>query len=189
MRKKEINISVNPWAALVAGLLVYFADAKTLLLLTLPVLIHESGHLICLRLLDCRICSLRWEPSGLCIRYSGDPGQWGHAAAALAGPTAGLIYAWLSAKFGADGELSAGISLLLSVFNLIPAMPLDGGRVAQALLDSRKAKRLSLFAAFAAEAVGLYLYFRRKGAALLIAGLFLLAEQFRQGRSSESSPD
>ena len=189
MRKKAINFGISPWAALVAGLTVYYSDGKTLLLILLPVLIHEFGHLLCLRLLGCRICALQWELCGLCIRYSGDPGRWGHAVAALAGPIAGLIYAWFAARFGSDGELSAGISLLLSAFNLIPAQPLDGGRAAQALIGCRKAKGLSITAAFTTAAVGTVLFVRGKGAALLIAGLCLLFAQFRQGIRSASSPD
>ncbi len=189
MRKKTINFSVSPWAALFAGLTVYFMDGKTLLLLTVPVMAHEFGHLLCLRLLGCRICALQWELSGLCIRYSGEPGRWGHAAAALAGPIAGLIYAWLAARFGPDGELTAGISLLLSAFNLIPALPLDGGRAAQALIGCWKAKDLSITAALLTAVFGMFLLLHRKGAGLLIAGLFLLSAQFRQGISSASSPD
>lgn len=189
MRKLLPGISVSPWAALVAGLAVYCADGKTLFLLVLPVVVHELGHLLCLRLLGCRICSLQWELSGLCIRYSGDPGRMGSAAAALAGPVAGLLYAWLAAGFGPSGELSAGISLLLSAFNLIPALPLDGGRAAEALIGCRKANIISITAATVTAALGLLLFAHRKGAALLIAGLLLFAAQFRQGISSAMSPD
>lgn len=189
MKQPRPCIGVSPWAALFAGCLIYFSDGKTLLSLTLPVVVHEFGHLLCLRLLDCRINALQWELSGLCICYSGDPGRLGHAAAALAGPIAGVLYAWTAARFGPSGELSAGISLLLSAFNMIPAQPLDGGRAAEALLNYQSARTLSSISAIAAAASGLFLLLTGKGAALLLAGLLLLAAQFRQGISSAMSPD
>ena len=189
MKQPRPCIGVSPWAALFAGCLIYFSDGKTLLSLTLPVVVHEFGHLLCLRLLDCRINALQWELSGLCICYSGDPGRLGHAAAALAGPIAGVLYAWTAARFGPSGELSAGISLLLSAFNMIPAQPLDGGRAAEALIGCRKANIISITAATVTAALGLLLFVHRKGAALLIAGLLLFAAQFRQGISSAMSPD
>ena len=180
---------MSPWAALAVGLLFYFSDGKSILLLAAPVAVHELGHMLCLRLLGCRVLAFRCELSGLCIRYAGDPGRWGQAAAALAGPLTGLIYAWFAAKMGASGELSAGISVLLSVFNLIPALPLDGGRAVDALLGRKAARRLSLFCSVLTMSLGLVLFARSRGAALALAGLLLLAAQIRQGSSSAISPD
>ncbi len=189
MINERIHISISPWAALAAGLLIYFSDGKSLLGLALPVAIHEIGHIFCLLLLGCRICSLHAELSGLCIRYSGDPGRLGQAAAALAGPVAGLLYAWIAARFGPSGELTAGISLLLSAFNLIPALPLDGGRAAEVLLSRKSARTLSTISAIAITGFGLILFVHGKGAALMLAGLFLFVAQLRQGISSAISPD
>ena len=189
MTRQRPSVSISPWAALAAGLLVYYSDGKTLFLLVLPIAVHESGHWLCLRLLGCRIRALRWELSGLCIRYTGDPGRLGQAAAALAGPIAGLLYAQIAARFGSTGELSAGISLLLSFFNLIPAFPLDGGRAAEALLSRPSASFISLLSAIIVAGLGLVLFARGEGAALLIAGAILLAAQYRQEISSAMSPD
>lgn len=185
---KRLQARVSPWAALAAGWIVYCVDSHTLLLILLPVLTHEMGHWLCLRAHGCRIRALQWELCGLCLRYDGDPGPWGQAAVALAGPAAGLCYAWIAAHFGPSGELSAGISLLLSAFNLIPALLLDGGRVAEALLSSESARRLSAVSSILTAFAGLILFVRGRGAALAAAGLFLLAAQIRQGSSSAMSP-
>lgn len=183
------RVTVSPWAALAAGWIVYSADGRTLLLLALPVMIHELGHWLSLRLLGCRVCAIRWELSGLCLRYHGLPGRWGQVIAALSGPAAGLLYARIAVRFGTAGELSSGISLLLSVFNLIPALPLDGGRAAEALLDRESAKCLSLVCSVLCAVSGLFLFARGKGAALALAGLILLVWQIPQFSSSARSPD
>lgn len=189
-KSMSFRLSVSPWAALAAGLLCYFSDAKTLFLLALPILVHELGHWVSLRLFGCRICAMSLELSGLCIRYTGDPGRWGRAISALAGPLAGLTYAWIAAHCGVSGQLSAGISLLLSAFNLIPAQPLDGGRAAEALLSRSCARTLSVLSAIITAVAGLALFFTGRGATLALAGAVLLAWQEKAyGSSSPISPD
>lgn len=186
----KLHLFVSPWAALVAGLLCYCSDAMTLILLALPVFFHELGHWFSLRLFGCRVCSLTFELSGLCIRYTGDPGRWGRFISALAGPLAGFVYAWIAAHFGQSGELSAGISLLLSAFNLIPAQPLDGGRAAEAVLSRQIARTLSMLCAIGTASVGLIMFISGRGAALVLAGSFLLVWQWKAyGSSSPISPD
>ncbi len=177
---------VSPWAALAAGLLLYLSDERTLRLLLPPVLFHELGHVLALRLCGCRIRALRLELGGLCLDYSGDPPLAAQLFCALAGPLAGLLYALPVARLGPDGSLSAGISLLLSGFNLIPALPLDGGRALEAVTEERTLKVLSLLSASLTAAAGLVLLYFGKGAALAFAGGLLLAAQLR---SSAISPD
>lgn len=168
------KLEFSPWAALVAGLLIYFSEGKTLLLLALPVLAHELGHLLFLRLFSLRLTSLCVEPCGLCVEYAGEAAKWRHALLALGGPLFGLLYALGAASFGENGALSAGFSLLLTLFNLVPALPLDGGRIAAALLPEKTAAALGLAAAFSLLCAGLWLHLQGRGAALALAGAALL---------------
>ena len=113
---------------------VYYRDIGTLLpALLLPAAAHELGHLAALWLLGLRIESIRLEVRGVCIRYSGACGERGHIAAALAGPMGGLLYSasLLLLRLGRVEwlRISAQISLLLTAFNLLPILPLDGGQV------------------------------------------------------------
>ena len=130
------------------------------------------------------------EPGGFCIEYDAAPNRAAELIAAAAGPIAGLLYMPVAARFGAAGELSAGISLLLSLLNLIPAQPLDGGRIAAALLSGRAASRLSAVCAAVLTGVGLWLFFRGRGAGLALFGICLLCRQIAaQGSSSAMLPD
>ena len=81
--------------------------------------------------------------------------------------------------------LSAGVSLLLSLFNLLPILPLDGGRIfsiiAAELLGGRRGdaltKGVSLTLATALLLAGTLLMWRGEGTALMLAALWLLASQ------------
>lgn len=181
---------VAPGALLMTALLVYFTEGRTLAALLPAVLIHEAGHLLALRLAGLRFRALRPEMTGLRIDYAGDGGAAGELLAAAAGPAAGFIYAWassrLAGRFGWDTlSLSAELSLLLSLFNLLPAQPLDGGCVVTVLFSlwpggkkgERAARLISLVTAISLCAAGLWFMLRQRGAAMLLAGGALLAEQ------------
>lgn len=194
MLREERNtpLLLAPGALLAAALLIYHTDLRSLAALLSAVLIHEAGHLLSLKLLGLRTLGLRPETTGLRIDYAGDGGAVGELLSAAAGPAAGLCWAWAAARLGArcDRELlrlSGELSLLLSLFNLLPALPLDGGRILAALLSvwpggargERAARTVGLTTALVLCAAGLFLLLRRRGAATLIAGGMLLAEAVR----------
>ena len=106
------------------------------------------------------------------------------------GPAAGLLYAFLASflwrKTGQDWlSLTAGISLLLSFFNLLPAPPLDGGRLLSpmlcAALGSRRGERICRILGFGVGfglcACGVVFALKGKGAAPLLPGLWLLLRE------------
>lgn len=109
---------------------LYYRQALSLLpAILLPIAAHELSHVLALRLLGQRITGLRMEAQGLCIGYSGTCTPFGHILAALAGPVGGTVYALLSFSRISWLKESARLSLLLTAFNLLPILPLDGGRV------------------------------------------------------------
>ena len=156
--------------------------------LLFSIAVHELSHVFALLLLGFRIRGLRLEPQGLCIRYQGVGSDLAHAAASLAGPAGGLLYAallrsshipWLS--------LSADVSLLFSFFNLLPLMPLDGGRAflilcravlgeaGDGLFQTVSRILMALLLLF-----GVYAAFSNRGSAPLLAALWLLLLQKEQ---------
>lgn len=185
MRKTGFGISVP--AATAMALVYYLAPIDKLLAVLLPVVIHELGHILALLLLGLRICRFQIELKGLCIEFRGYTGTLGHALAAAAGPALGLLFAMtgslLAARYTSPWlELTAGVSLLLSGFNLLPALPLDGGRILFQLLlvfcgDSTASivmEWVSLSMGTLLLGLGAFLMFRGYGLGLELAAVWLL---------------
>lgn len=192
MRQNRLKISAG--AVLLAAVLYYIGDGKTIAAALVPVAVHELGHLLCLKMLGMRVEGFRAELKGFCIDYKGNTGALGHALAAAMGPAAGLLYAWAASwagnRYASDWLcLSAGVSLLLSLFNLLPALPLDGGRIlanlSWAFLGERRSNMLveitSLVIGVSLLALGLWLAVKGRGIALAVAAIWLLLYQDGSG--------
>ena len=187
---KKPLLKAGAGAFLLAVLLFLLGDAWDVAAILLPVAVHELGHLLALWLLGLPLRGLRIELRGLCIEYGGSAGAFAHALAAAAGPLAGIAFAFaasrLGNRLGSDWLcLTAGVSLLLSIFNLLPAAPLDGGmillRLSTAFLGGKCGAQLTealgLMVGAGLLGGGFYLMLHGKGAALLLAAIWLLLAQ------------
>lgn len=130
-------MTVSPGFLVLLGLLCYLDQGMDLLgpgLLACA--LHELGHWAAIRLLGGRIARLRLTAVGAELALDGSrPLSYGReCAAALAGPAASLLTAELAA--GGRLYLLAGLSLGQGLFNLLPILPLDGGRALGLLLTS-----------------------------------------------------
>lgn len=177
--------------AVVLGVLcIYYRKLLPLIpAILLPAAVHELGHLAVLWLLGLKIESIRLEVRGICIRYSGACSERGHIVAALAGPMGGLLYSAALLLLGLGRVewlwISTQISLLLTAFNLLPILPLDGGqvfvRLCQNVLGTEAGERLYRGVSNAILALtltgGVVLICTRQASAPLAAGIWLLLFQ------------
>jgi Zn-dependent protease len=140
------------WIALASGTVgAAIAGIAFILALFACVALHELGHALAARRYGIRTRDITLLPIGGVARLERmpeDPKQ--EIVVAVAGPAvnvaiAGVLGAWLwltagvavLAPVAAFLEQLLAINLVLVVFNMIPAFPLDGGRVLRALLALR----------------------------------------------------
>ena len=128
---------------LILALALTLAFDKTgwLTLLFVAAMLHECGHLAAIALQHGKIEHITAKLSGMKIDYlpAGQTSYASDAVAALAGPAVNLtavVVCALIARIYPSAEVFyfSGVNLLLALFNLIPAAPLDGGRALKALL-------------------------------------------------------
>lgn len=175
----KLKWEISP-AALLLYALVWFFDTGGLVAAAVPaVLAHELGHALFLRLAGCKLRQVSLGLFGLEMDYTGLLGGVRGAMAILAGPLFGLAYALLLALFpGEYCRLSSAVSLALSVFNLLPILPLDGGRLL-CLAAGERGERLSLLASLALAVMCISLCLPRGYFSLLALSLWLLISNLK----------
>lgn len=107
------------------------------------VLLHELGHALAARSYGIETANITLYPFGGIAAITRHPRTpWEELVISLAGPAVNLALALLFGGLGAAyggwvGWWLAGLNLAMGAFNLIPAFPMDGGRVLRALLATR----------------------------------------------------
>ncbi len=132
------GLTAAPGALLLAAFLYYAGGGPALAAFFTATLAHELGHLLALVLAGARLDGVELTAAGPVIRYGGCLTPRQEMGVAAAGPAGGLLFAalcfWLDTAYFRYAGL---VALLASAFNLLPALPLDGGRLAYALFCER----------------------------------------------------
>lgn len=143
------------------------------------IIAHELGHSVVAERNGVGVAGITLFALGGVAKLEGEPRTPGVAARiALAGPAvsvaigvAALIFAASLGAIGLSPVLVAGITwlgivnIIMAVFNMVPALPLDGGRVLQAALWKRNGNQHE--ATISAATLGRYI-----GFALIAFGLW-----------------
>ncbi|MDO4815441.1 MAG: site-2 protease family protein [Bacillota bacterium] len=151
--KLGVRISAICVAVLLA--VYYFYGFSTIIAFIASACVHEIGHIVGVVLFGGKIKSIHLEIGGFSMDGAGLASRMGEIVAILLGPMFGLGLAALCCNFSFGKydyvfKLMGQISLWLSAYNLLPAMPLDGGRIAERLLSTRirREKREKILEAF-----------------------------------------
>ena len=151
-----------------------------MVLLFLCVLLHEFGHIFTARAFGVATPYVTLLPIGGVAQLERIPEEpWEEFLIAIAGPLVNVVITIVLVAAGANLQSSAAmavenihislidrlavVNLFLALFNLIPAFPMDGGRVLRALLATRLgyvratevAASIGQFVAFALGFIGL----------------------------------
>jgi Zn-dependent protease len=122
--------------------------AVLFLLVLASVVLHELGHIWVALRYKTPVIDMTLYPFGGLTRFKGHPQRWAaEALIAAGGPAANLVLALLSWSLLALSGATSGTAyqllslllwsnLIIAGFNLIPAFPLDGGRILRSSLTS-----------------------------------------------------
>jgi Zn-dependent protease len=127
-------------ALVTRGLLGLSTTLGLAVVLFTSVVLHELGHAMAARMFGIRTAHITLYPFGGVAAIAGMPAKpWQEMVVALAGPA---VNAALAVLFLGGWAISGALPLLfvaalnvgMGMFNLIPAFPMDGGRVLRAAL-------------------------------------------------------
>lgn len=177
----RLEIRCSVFVLLLFPLAVVFDRLDTLLIAGGSLLVHELSHSFMAHRLGFSIASIELQPFGCIARLRRSPDLPSDAAAiAAAGPLVSLLLslAAAGAAFFSGGAENSALSelaffnLALGLVNLLPVLPLDGGRLALAAVssaaNSKKRRRSALALSIGGILIGIF---------IAAVGAFLLAEK------------
>jgi Zn-dependent protease len=136
----EVNLS---FLLLLAFVLIAYGGLTGVFVILLAfgsVLLHELGHAVVARQLGVGVTGIELSFFGGAAKMGNMPRNPNHEIAiAAAGPLVSLVLAGIGLGLGSVLHapllgLIGWINLVIAGFNLIPALPMDGGRILRALL-------------------------------------------------------
>ena len=183
-----IKICISYWFVVIITIML-FSDRSGLVLPTICfALLHEAGHLIAMKILNCKPGEIVLSPGKIEIKNNAFCGLAGEALILLSGPLINLIFSSvfyiIFCIFGSDIPLIwSAVSLVMAVYNMLPITGLDGGRILYLLLNllfgiktaEVVVKTVSFLTAILILCYGIYsLHTQNDNLSLLIFGCYLL---------------
>ena len=144
-RSQSKRVVVHPLFVLFLLFCFLFGKEELVLIYTLNAVIHEAGHFIVARRIGYDFLQLRLMPYGAELFGENDQFlEYDEVKIAIAGPLTNfllcmfIVASWWIFPSGYDFSMDLCVaSLVLGVFNLIPAYPLDGGRILVCVLSQK----------------------------------------------------
>lgn len=138
----------DPAWCLLGAALVLLVPMRWLLSAITAALVHEAAHILTVILFGGHVRRIYMFPGGCRIHAAG-MGDMESFFSILAGPAASIALGCFRRRF----PLIAAIGMIQGIFNLLPVLPLDGGRLLQLLLHRfcpRRAKPVMTAVRYAA---------------------------------------
>lgn len=169
------KIQFDSGFVLLVGVVFFSLQWKEATALFVAAAVHEMGHVLAFSLFGDHMNGVRFTFSGPVLLYEQPNSGRVIFCIALAGPAAGLLAAFV---FRTAWPLCAKVSLLLSFFNLLPVLPLDGGRAITALCRGYRNRILLTFGFIISSAMMIaslfFTYHGKNGFGLFVFGAWLL---------------
>lgn len=193
-----MKITVHPLFFLSLIICALFGGLPTALICLVTALMHECGHIFCAARMGFECERIKIMPYGAAAICNVEGIRTGdEIKLALAGPAvnaavcvilAGLWWFWPETYAYTDSVLWVNAGML--IVNLLPAYPLDGGRVAGCILRklfSKKAANIILrvTACVLAAALVLLFFLLRRNPTLIAFALFLLCSAIEKSPSAQ----
>ncbi len=169
------------------------AGLQFLFVIWVILILHEAAHVVVAKYFGWRTCAITFLPVGAISRTENQEAGSGHQIFfALAGPVINLMAGsgvWLFLSFVPHFTIQfilsqgfwfqfAVVNIFIGILNLIPALPMDGGRIVCTLsatpAKGKKVIRLCLLLG-QLLAIGLMLYGISASSLMFVTGLFIFS--------------
>ena len=199
----SVQFRLHVLMLIMAGLALTLGVSRELLSIALALCVHETSHILAARIAGVEIEYIEIMPFGGAAHVRDLYSERGGAIVltALAGPLANLLMMLAGAALGWWGLMRfpqaarmIRVNGMLALFNMLPALPLDGGRVLYAAagraLGRRTAVNIAAGVAYALAALlailaaGMYLSGGRLNISFVIMAAFLAASTWSERRSA-----
>lgn len=193
-----IELKINLFFLGIAVVYGFLGFGAEMVIIFASVILHEIAHTIVGMLLGIKIAEIEMFPFGGQAKLESfhglDPSK--EIFIAIAGPICSLSIAAVFYFLPLDSvsvhlEFLIKLNLTLGLFNLLPFLPLDGGRVLRAALSkSIGFKRATRIAAFIGKIAGIFMlmggayltFYYYSGANLILMGIMLFWSANQEGK-------
>lgn len=143
--EKIFNIPILPFVRINIWTLPIFVFSflggylKAFIFAYLSSFLHELAHILCAILLKVKISGVFIYPFGISAKLKNGyiRSSEKEFLIAFSGPFLSLVLFFIFSGLGIDFKVLADINLSLCLINLLPSLPLDGGRMLKSILTER----------------------------------------------------
>lgn len=136
-----MKIDVNFGFVLITILICFLYKINIYFIFFISILLHEMVHMIVGVCLGLKIKKITFNPLGVCLEFIGyrkNKKTIKKIIINLSGPLFNFIFAIIISYLNIEYKLKIDLfytNLLLGIFNLLPIIPLDGGKILKEILS------------------------------------------------------